>query len=69
MRKKAQMEGMGEFGFPLFFKFFFILEREKGRMLVWERDRGRERERILSRFHTQHRAPHGARSHDPGIMT
>ena len=44
-------------------------------LLTWERERARtsrgegEKERILSRFHSQHGVQCRAQSHDPGIMT
>ena len=49
---------MREFYFCIFFYW-----REVG---GWRRAEG-GRERILSRLHAQHRAQHGARSHDAGI--
>ena len=45
----------------------FLLLR--GSESAWVDERGRGREIILSRLYTQHGARHGARSHDPGIMT
>ena len=50
-------------GVLLLLLIYFEKERKSGGK------RQRERERILSRLHTQHRAPCGARSHDTGITT
>lgn len=53
----------------LIIDFFFLREREcawarvRGRGTE-KKERGRERERIVSRFHAQHGARHGAQSHD-----
>ena len=48
-----------------FVLFRFVLERERE-----SASKQREQtERLLSRFHTQHRAQCGAQSHNPGIMT
>jgi len=46
--------------------FFFFLERECACLQAVAKG---QRERIFSRLHTQHRAPLGARSQDPEIMT
>lgn len=47
-----------------FICFFFIFFREREHT-----GKGRWRERILSMLHVQHRAQHGARSHNPEIMS
>ena len=57
--------------------FFNLRERETDRQTDCDyeyklgkgRGQGRHTEKILSRFHTQHGALHGAQCHDPGIMT
>ena len=53
-------------GFTVFL-LFFILETEQ--VSRGEGQRERARASILSRLHTQCGAQHGARSHNPGIMT
>ena len=52
----------------VFFEFMYLFwEREREHAQA--REGQRERDRISSSLHTKHRARHGARSHDPGIMT
>ena len=61
--------------FYLFFTNFFLIEREREEGGVGEtegegkRERERERERISSKLPAGHRAQHGARTHDPEVMT
>ena len=57
---------MGHFIF-LYFKYLFIWERERERAQAHEHKAGAEREgeKVSPRLFTEHRAPHGAWSHDP----
>ena len=46
-----------------------LCERDSLKPAEEEAWMARGRERIPSRLHTQHRAQHGAQSHEPEIMT
>ena len=62
----------GEAGYLLDYRVYFVVcffkERDHSRVHTLEQGRG-EGERILSRLHALRRAQHGARFHNPGIMT
>ena len=59
--ERGLMDLSADGSLQIIFLFYFILE--KGR--VCDGERGRGRERIPSRLHTQHGAQHGAWSHKP----
>ena len=53
----------------ILFIYFKGRERERERESAQEWGSGRTREKGTSRLHAEHRAQHGARSHDPAITT